>query len=88
MESLFVGIFLKFGASFFGDGEGLCFFYLRDCNNNHTSATGLVAYNILSTVDQKCMGDKNYYYQSGCVCVLVCVCCVDLKNTKGGLLKV
>lgn len=32
--------------------EVLCF-YLRDCNNNHTSVTGLVASVILSTVEQK-----------------------------------
>lgn len=37
-------------------------FYRRDCNNNHTSATGLVASVILSTVEQKkCMGVKKLY---------------------------
>jgi len=40
--------------------------YLRDCNNNHTSTTGLVASIILSTVDQKCMGVKT-------ILVWVCV---------------
>lgn len=37
-------------------------FYRRDCTNNHTSATGLVASVILSTVEQKkCMGVKKLY---------------------------
>lgn len=44
---------------------GLCF-YLRDCNNNHTSTTGLVASIILSTVEQKCMEVKT-------ILVWVCV---------------
>lgn len=77
----------------FGEGEGgsneetggLCF-YLRDCNNKHTSATGLVASIILSTVEQKMHGSQNYtrvYWVcadgSACVCffsfsfVQVCV---------------
>lgn len=45
---------------------GVLCFYLRDCNNNHTSATGLVASIILSTVEQKCMGVKT-------ILVWVCV---------------
>lgn len=55
---------------------GLCF-YLRDCNNKHTSATGLVASIILSTVEQKCMGVKTilvWVCADGSVSVSVCVC--------------
>lgn len=61
---------------------GLCF-YLRDCNNNHTSATGLVASIILSTVEQKCMGVKTilvWVCVDACVCVFVC-----LKEKRGEL---
>lgn len=59
-------------------GDRLCF-YLRDCNNNHTSATGLVASIILSTVEQNCMGVKT---------ILVCVfcLCVCLKEKRGELM--
>lgn len=55
---------------------GLCF-YLRDCNNKHTSATGLVASIILSTVEQKCMGVKTilvWVCADGSVSVCVCEC--------------
>lgn len=63
----------------FGEGEGgsneetggLCF-YLRDCNNKHTSATGLVASIILSTVEQKMHGSQNYTRLG--VCGWLCVC--------------
>lgn len=55
---------------------GLCF-YLRDCNNNHTSATGLVASIILSTVEQKCMRVKTIFV---CVCV-----CARLKGQNDEL---
>lgn len=49
--------------------EVLCF-YLRDCNNNHTSATGLVASVILSTVEQKnAWESRNYTSLEVCVCV-------------------
>ena len=53
--------------------------YLRDCNNNHTSATGLVASIILSTVDQKCMGVKTILVW---LCVDVCAFC-ELQNKPG-----
>lgn len=67
-------------GSILGEGRGqreetggLCF-YLRDCNNKHTSATGLVASIILSTVEQKCMGVKTilvWVCADGSVCVYV-----------------
>lgn len=59
--------------------------YLRDCNNNHTSATGLVASIILSTVDQKCMGVKTILVW---VCVDVSVHFVNSKTKPGGGVKV
>lgn len=61
---------------------GLCF-YLRDCNNNHTSATGLVASIILSTVEQKCMGVKNILVWM-CVDARVCLSpCVYFREMEG-----
>lgn len=54
--------------------------YLRDCNNNHTSTTGLVASIILSTVDQKCMGVKTILVW---VCVDVSVHFVNSKTNQG-----
>lgn len=54
--------------------------YLRDCNNNHTSTTGLVASIILSTVDQKCMGVKSILVW---VCVDVSVHFVNSKTNQG-----
>lgn len=56
--------------------------YLRDCNNNHTSTTGLVASIILSTVDQKCMGVKTILVW---VCGCQCAFCELQKQTRGGV---
>lgn len=61
-----------------GMSGGLCF-YLKDCNNNHTSVTGLVASIILSTVEYKCMGVKNILVWV-CVDVRACFCAIECKE--------
>lgn len=70
------GVRIRLGEGECEETGGLCF-YLRDCNNNHTSVTGLVASIILSTVEQKCMGVKTilvWVCVDARVYVFVCVC--------------
>lgn len=86
MGSTLPAVGLFFGGGQQGNGVRIRFakgnvrrqecFYLRDCNNNHTSATGLVASIIISTVEQKCMGVKTILVSvcvCGCLCVFLCV---------------